>query len=86
LIHQEYSDSREIIHPLNPILLLFRPLFDALFIFSLINKGGGPIQYKHALFLNPYTESNATNAIMLFPAVCLEYVATGAKGYVDKIT
>ncbi len=44
------------------------------------------IKYKHALFLNPYIERNATNTMMLFPAVGLEYVATSAKGLVDKIT
>lgn len=44
------------------------------------------MKYKHALFLNPYIESNATNTMMLFPAVGLEYVATSAKGIVDKIT
>ncbi|MFH0826584.1 MAG: radical SAM protein [Candidatus Omnitrophota bacterium] len=44
------------------------------------------IRYKHALFLNPYTESSATNAMMLFPATGLEYVATSAKGYAEKIT
>ena len=46
----------------------------------------GDIRYKHALFLNPYTESTATNAMMLFPATGLEYVATSAKGCVEKIT
>jgi radical SAM superfamily enzyme YgiQ (UPF0313 family) len=44
------------------------------------------IKYKHALFLNPYIERNATNTMMLFPCVGLEYVATSAKGLVDKIT
>jgi len=44
------------------------------------------IKYKHALFLNPYIERNATNTMMLFPSVGLEYVATSAKGLVDKIT
>ncbi|MFH1640820.1 MAG: radical SAM protein [Candidatus Omnitrophota bacterium] len=44
------------------------------------------MRYNHALFLNPYTESNATGAMMLFPPTGLEYVATSAKGHVDKIT
>jgi radical SAM superfamily enzyme YgiQ (UPF0313 family) len=44
------------------------------------------IKYKHALFLNPYIERSATNTMMLFPPVGLEYVATSAKGLVDKIT
>jgi len=44
------------------------------------------MKYKHALFLNPYIESQATNAMMLFPPLGLEYVATSAKGLVDEIT
>jgi anaerobic magnesium-protoporphyrin IX monomethyl ester cyclase len=44
------------------------------------------MKYKHALFLNPYIEKNATNTMMLFPPTGLEYVATSAKGLVDKIT
>ncbi|MFH1397750.1 MAG: radical SAM protein [Candidatus Omnitrophota bacterium] len=44
------------------------------------------IKYKHALFLNPYIERNVTNTMMLFPPVGLEYVATSAKGLVDKVT
>jgi radical SAM superfamily enzyme YgiQ (UPF0313 family) len=44
------------------------------------------IKYKHALFLNPYIERNATNTMMLFPPTGLEYVATSAKGFVDTIT
>ncbi|MCX5681926.1 MAG: radical SAM protein [Candidatus Omnitrophica bacterium] len=44
------------------------------------------MKYKHALFLNPYIEQNANNTMMLFPPTGLEYVATSAKGLVDKIT
>ena len=44
------------------------------------------IKYKHALFLNPYIESSANSTMMLFPPTGLEYVATSAKGLVDKIT
>ena len=44
------------------------------------------MRYKHALFLNPYIESTATSIMGLFPPTGLEYVATGAKGLVDKIT
>ncbi|MDI6606692.1 MAG: cobalamin B12-binding domain-containing protein, partial [Candidatus Omnitrophota bacterium] len=43
-------------------------------------------KYKHAFFLNPYIESNATSSMMLFPPIGLEYVATSAKGLADKIT
>jgi anaerobic magnesium-protoporphyrin IX monomethyl ester cyclase len=43
-------------------------------------------KYHHALFLNPYVESSATSTMMLFPPTGLEYVATSAKGLVDKIT
>lgn len=49
-------------------------------------KEGDIIKYKHALFLNPYTESSANSTMMLFPPTGLEYVATSAKGLVDKIT
>lgn len=44
------------------------------------------MKYKHALFLNPYIEKSATNAMMLFPPTGLEYVATSAKGEVEKLT
>lgn len=44
------------------------------------------MQYKHALFLNPYTAGKVIGAMMLFPPTGLEYVATSAKGLVDKIT
>lgn len=44
------------------------------------------MKYKHALFLYPYTESHATSVMKLFPPTGLEYVATSAKKYVDKIT
>jgi len=44
------------------------------------------IKYSHALFLNPYTESSAGGMMMLFPPTGLEYVATSAKGLVEKIT
>ncbi|MBN2121073.1 MAG: B12-binding domain-containing radical SAM protein [Candidatus Omnitrophica bacterium] len=44
------------------------------------------MRYKHALFLNPYIEHSATSAMMLFPPTGLEYVATGAKDCVDKVT
>lgn len=44
------------------------------------------MKYNHALFLNPYIESSATNTMMLFPATGLEYVATSAKDNVGKIT
>ncbi|MDD5653418.1 MAG: radical SAM protein [Candidatus Omnitrophica bacterium] len=43
-------------------------------------------KYHHALFLNPYIESNANSTMMLFPPIGVEYVATSAKGLVDKIT
>jgi radical SAM superfamily enzyme YgiQ (UPF0313 family) len=42
--------------------------------------------YKHALFLNPYIESSDTSVMKLFPPVGLEYVATSAKGLVEKLT
>jgi len=44
------------------------------------------MKYKHALFLNPYIEKTATTAMSLFPPTGLEYIATSAKGYVDKLT
>lgn len=44
------------------------------------------IRYNHALFLNPYIERNATSTMLLFSPTGLEYVATSAKGLVDKIT
>jgi len=34
------------------------------------------MKYNHALFLNPYIESIASNNMMLFPPTGLEYVAT----------
>ncbi len=43
-------------------------------------------KYKHALFLNPYIENHATSVMKLFPPTGLEYIATSAKGCVDKIT
>lgn len=44
------------------------------------------MKYNHALFLNPYVESNNTSIMKLFPPTGLEYVATSAKGLVKKIT
>ena len=44
------------------------------------------MKYKHALFLNPYIEASATSFMGLFPPTGLEYVATSAKGLVDKLT
>lgn len=46
------------------------------------------MKYKHALFLNPYMEKGASNtlAMGLFPPTGLEYVATSAKDFVDKLT
>jgi len=44
------------------------------------------IKYKHALFLNPYIEKNATNTMMLFPPTGLEYVATSAKAVAERVT
>ena len=44
------------------------------------------MKYKHALFLNPYIEKSATNAMMLFPPTGLEYVATSAKSAVENLT
>lgn len=44
------------------------------------------MKYNHALFLNPYIESNATSVMKLFPPTGLEYVASSAKGLVNKLT
>ncbi len=44
------------------------------------------MKYKHALFLFPYIEGNATSTMKLFPPLGLEYVATSAKDLVEKIT
>jgi len=44
------------------------------------------MNYNHALFLNPYSESNASNNMMLFPPTGLEYVATSAKDLGGKVT
>jgi len=44
------------------------------------------MKYKHALFLNPYIENTSTSVMGLFPPTGLEYVASSAKGLVDKIT
>lgn len=44
------------------------------------------IKYNHALFLSPYIRQSATNTMLFFPPTGLEYVATSAKGFVDKIT
>lgn len=44
------------------------------------------MKYKHALFLNPYIENTATSVMGLFPPTGLEYVASSAKGLVDKLT
>ncbi|MBU0694309.1 MAG: B12-binding domain-containing radical SAM protein [Candidatus Omnitrophica bacterium] len=44
------------------------------------------MKYNHALFLNPYIESSATSAMMVFPPTGLEYVATSAKDCVGRVT
>ncbi len=44
------------------------------------------MKYNHALFLNPYIESNNTSVMKLFPPIGLEYVATSAEGLVNKLT
>jgi len=44
------------------------------------------MKYRHALFINPYIEQNATNTMMLFPPIGLEYVASSAKGFAEKVT
>jgi radical SAM superfamily enzyme YgiQ (UPF0313 family) len=44
------------------------------------------MKYNHALFLNPYIETNTSNNMMLFPPTGLEYVATSARGLGGKVT
>jgi anaerobic magnesium-protoporphyrin IX monomethyl ester cyclase len=46
------------------------------------------MKYKHALFLYPYGVQKTTTASInrLFPPTGLEYIATSAKGFVEKIT
>lgn len=44
------------------------------------------MKYKHALFLNPYIESASTSTMGLFPPTGVEYVATSAKNFVEKLT
>jgi len=44
------------------------------------------MKYKHALFLNPYLENASTSIMGVFPPAGLEYVATGAKDFVEKLT
>ncbi len=44
------------------------------------------MKYQHALFLNPYTEAQANGTMKLFPPTGLEYVATSAKPFVEKLT
>jgi radical SAM superfamily enzyme YgiQ (UPF0313 family) len=44
------------------------------------------VKYDHALFLNPYIESNNTSVMKLFPPTGLEYVATSAEGLVGRIS
>lgn len=44
------------------------------------------MKYRHALFLNPYIENTATSVMGLFPPTGLEYVASSAKGFADRIT
>jgi len=44
------------------------------------------MKFNHALFLNPYVESNINGTMKLFPPIGLEYIATSAKGLVGKIT
>ncbi len=68
------------------VLLLLKSLFNDIFILGFPITSEVRIKYKHALFLNPYIERNATNTMMLFPPTGLEYVATSAKGITDKIT
>lgn len=43
-------------------------------------------KYNHALFLNPYIESSTNSVMKLFPPTGLEYVASSAKGLVNKLT
>lgn len=59
---------------------------DRVIVLNLPIKKEPDIKYSHALFLNPYIESSANSTMMLFPPTGLEYVATSAKGLVDKIT
>ncbi|KPK42967.1 MAG: hypothetical protein AMJ78_00530 [Omnitrophica WOR_2 bacterium SM23_29] len=44
------------------------------------------MKYNHALFLYPYIESSAKDTMRLFPPLGLEYVATSAKDFVNKLT
>jgi anaerobic magnesium-protoporphyrin IX monomethyl ester cyclase len=46
------------------------------------------MKYKHALFLYPYGVKKTTTASInrLFPPTGLEYIATSAKGFAEKIT
>jgi len=44
------------------------------------------MKYKHALFLNPYLENASTSIMGVFPPTGLEYVATSAKDFVEKLT
>jgi anaerobic magnesium-protoporphyrin IX monomethyl ester cyclase len=46
------------------------------------------MKYKHALFLYPYGVQKTSTASVnrLFPPTGLEYIATSAKGFADKIT
>ncbi|MFH0790871.1 MAG: radical SAM protein [Candidatus Omnitrophota bacterium] len=44
------------------------------------------MKYNHALFLNPYIERSVTSAMKMFPPTGLEYVATSAAKYVNKLT
>ena len=46
------------------------------------------MKYKHALFLYPYGVKKTTTASVnrLFPPTGLEYIATSAKGFAEKIT
>ncbi len=46
------------------------------------------MRYKHALFLNPYAirKTKSSSITRLFPPTGLEFVASSAKGYVEKLT
>jgi len=46
------------------------------------------MKYKHALFLNPYAirKTKSASITRLFPPTGLEFVATSAKDYVEKLT
>jgi len=46
------------------------------------------MKYKHALFLNPYAilKTKTASVARLFPPTGLEFVASSAKGYVEKLT